>query len=422
MAGLFLVTCMMECFALVPIGFVVFQFFLPGGSAFILSLALCGVSAAAYCLCRFRLKTYIYRIISVLASAAIAYLAAGSESILLKIVFVICLYIFLNARREMNPDKSLAVQTAAAALLFNILLAFIASKGIAGISELYSNAAVLISTVSAVILLILKQTDDSRRFGKNNMRIGSTQRRNNRTFAIASLLLLFGVSAVGQVQNIYRFAISIIAGLINGLGYLLGIIGFKETQKSIQPDLQANVESAEPSMLQRIIEAVVKVLIIAALLSLAILTVYFFIRSVIKLIIRITNWLRNGERITDRSYEDGHIDEKQSLYRRNLINMARKVSKRAAGLFSREIPYNRLPNGIEKTRRLFRHYRDKAALAGVHMTKAATAEEICRSVSDIAPETKEFNTLMAKCYSAARYGETAPAAQELSRLEEDLLR
>ncbi len=102
--------------------------------------------------------------------------------------------------------------------------------------------------------------------------------------------------------------------------------------------------------------------------------------------------------------------------------MVNKIRQRAQGLFIREIPYNKLPNGIAKMRRLFKHYKDKAQLAGVQTSKSSTSEEICTGVSDKLPETSEFNALMAKCYGAARYGETEPLPEELHILENKLIR
>jgi len=143
---------------------------------------------------------------------------------------------------------------------------------------------------------------------------------------------------------------------------------------------------------------------------------------IFKLIRWIMNWLKNGEQTALRFSEDGHVDERQSLYNRNLKNMAKKLHDIATSLFDREIPYNKLPNDIAKIRRLFKIYKNNVQQAGVKISSSSTAQEICNNVSDKSPETKQFNNLLSKCYEAARYDEATPSPQELQQMENKLLK
>lgn len=422
MSVLFLLTSLLGCLAFVPMSFTVFQLFITSGNAFLLSLSLCIVTTAACLLCHLKIKPFIYRIISAVSSIAFAYIISGNVDLFMVIIAAICIFIFNRVKKEMNTFKSMAIQMAAAAFLFNIPLSFIATKGIADISAKYSNIAVLISAISSVVLLIIKQTDDSRRFGSKDMRIGGTQRKNNRIFAIAAMVILFSISAIGQVQSIYKLIINIIAWIIKKFGQVFKMVKSGEVTGKSQPNMPLQTEMIEPSMIQRIIQAIIQVLIIAITIAFIALLIYLIVRALFAMVKKIINWLRNGEQAVQRYYEDGHIDEKQSLYNKNLNNILNKIRQRAEGLFFREIPYNKLPNGIAKTRRLFKHYKDKAKLAGVQLSKSSTSEEICRGLSDKLPETNEFNALMAKCYGEARYGEAEPLPEELHMLENKLIR
>ncbi len=422
MSVLFLLTSLLGCLAFVPMSFTIFQLFITSGNAFLLSLGLCIVTTAACLLCHLKIKPLIYRIISAIASITFAYVISGNVDLFMVIIAAICIFIFTRVKKEMNTFKSMAIQMAAAAFLFNIPLSFIATKGIADISAKYSNIAVLISTISSVVLLIMKQTDDSRRFGSKDMRIGSTQRKNNRIFAIVAMVILFSISAIGQVQNIYKLIINFIAWIIKKFWQIFQIVKSGEVPGKSQPNMPIQMELTEPSLFERIIKAIIEVLIIAITIAFIGLIIYSIVRALLATVKKIINWFRNGEQSVQRYYEDGHIDEKQSLYNKNLNNLINKIRQRAEGLFIREIPYNKLPNGIAKTRRLFKYYKDKAQLVGVHLSKSSTSEEICREVSEKLPETSDFNALMAKCYGTARYGEAEPLLEELHMLENKLIR
>jgi hypothetical protein len=322
----------------------------------------------------------------------------------------------------MNLGTDIAIQISVVALFFNIALALVTLYSNKIISLNYSNLAILISTISAVILLILKQSDDSRKFGKNNMRIGNTQRKNNQIFAVLAVLILLGVSAIGQVSNIYRLVISGIKWLLKLYGSILKFVPQQGEQVQEAPSKLEAVKAVDPSTFEKIIQIIKDVLAIAIVVALIGLFIYFFAKAIINLVRSVINWFRKGEHKVQRYYENGHVDEKQSLYNKNLSNMARKLRQIVGDLFDKEPAYNKLPNNIAKIRRLFKYYKCKAQQSGVPMSKSSTAEEICQGVSEKAPETKQFNIFLSKCYAAARYGEVAPSSQEMHELESKLLK
>ncbi len=422
MIGVIVATSILECLVFLSISFTVFQLFVTPDIALLLSFSLCLVSGLACWLCNTKLKPFLYKIISFLVSILFAYIVAGQVSVLMVLTAIICIFIFFRVRKDMNSDTDVAIQIFLAALLFNIALALITLYSNKIISVNYSNIAILISTISAVILLILRQANDSRKFGENNMRISTTQRKNNKIFAVTAVLILLGVSAIGQVSNIYRLVLNGIKWLFKMYGSIFEIVPLQGEQVLESPRKSEAVKAVDPSTFERILEIIKDVLAIAIIVALIGLFIYFLAKAIINLVRRIINCIRNGERKVERYYENGHIDEKQSLYNNNLSEMAKKLRQIVGDLFDKEPPYNKLPNNIAKIRRLFKHYKSKAQQLGVPMSKSLTAEEICQGVSEKIPETKQFNDLLSRCYAAARYGEVGPTSQELLQLESKLLK
>ena len=417
--GIILVTSVLECLVFLPISFTVFQFIMAPDIAFLISVGLCLVSMLACWLCKLKLGSFTYRSISIVVSILLACIVTAQVNLVTFLIAAICIFIFMRVKSDINSGRDLAIQITAAALFFNIPLAFITINSTLINSVKYSNAAIFISTIASVILLILKQTDESRKFGNNNMRIGTTQRNNNQIFAAVVIVILLAVSAIGQVSNIYKFIISMLAWLLKILGSIFTATNIELTpQKEQILDTVEKVKSAHPSIFDKIIN----VLSIIIFIALILLAIYIFTKTIIKLVKQIINWFRKGEKKVQRYYENGHIDEKHSLYNKNLSNMVKKLHDLAVDLFDRELPYNKLPNSIAKTRRLFKYFKSKAQQAGVQISKASTSEEICQGVSDKKPETEPFNKLLSKCYAAARYGEAAPLPQELLQLESKLLK
>ncbi len=416
MFGIFVLTCILECLIFLPISFTAFQFYLSPNNAFLLSIGLSLVSVSACFICRLKLKGFLYKCITCSLSILFAYLIAGQVSILMGLIVAICIFIFIRIRLDMMSGTDLVMQMTGAALLFNILLAFLAFKSNNFISSRYSNIAILISTTAIIILLVIRQTDHSRKFGKNNMRIGTTQRKNNQVLAVAALVILFAVSAIGQVSNIYRFVLNIFAWL----GKLFANI-FKPVQFEL-PENKEMIENTLNSAGERtILDTIVEILSVIIIVAVIGLVLFFFIKLIINLCRKLMNWFKGGEQKVKRYYENGHVDEGQSLLNKNLSNIAKKI-RNMLGVFDREVPYNKLPNRIEKTRRLFRNYRDKVQHAGMIINKSSTAEEICKEVSEKNPQTKPINSLLSECYDAARYGNIEPSLKELAELESKLLK
>lgn len=422
MFGIFVTTIILECLVFLPVSFTIFQFFLTPSIALLLAFSLCLVSSFACWLCNRKLRPFVYRSISFVVSILFAYIAAGQVSILMFILAMICIFIFIGVRKDINSDTNAAPQISLFGLFFNIILALITVYSNIIISVNYCNFTILISTISSVILLIVKQTNDSRRFGKNSMRIGNTQRKNNQIFAVTTVIILIGVSAIGQVSYIYRLIIDGIKWLLKMYGSMFVIIPIKGEQVQEPPKKLEAVKAVDPSTFERIIEIIKDVLAIAITVALVGSFIYFFAKAIINLVRRIINWFRNGEHKVERYCENGHIDEKQSLYNKKLSEMAKKLRQMVGDLFDKEPPYNKLPNNIAKVRRLFKYYKSKAQKLGVSMSKSSTSEEICQGVSEKIPETKQFNNLLSSCYAAARYGEVAPSSQELNLLESKLLK
>ena len=175
-------------------------------------------------------------------------------------------------------------------------------------------------------------------------------------------------------------------------------------------------------MLQRIMENIILAVFVIVMAFLAGYLLYQIIKAFIKLFLWVIRWFQKGEQTTLRYVEDGHIDEKQSLYRRNLKNMSQKIRSTAASLFHRELPYHKLPDDIAKVRRLFGRYKERARLSGVAVRGSSTAGEICTGAAARSIQNKAFDELMQRCFDAARYGGIPPTEQERRRMEEQLLK
>jgi len=421
--GIIAVTSVLECLIFMPISFTILRVFLPPNVALLLSGGICLVSLLACWLSHIKISLFVYKLISIIGSVLLALIIA-QVSVGAALIAAICILVFMRVKAEVDTGESISQGIAFIAIILNIPLALINVRATDRMLAGYSNAAIFISTIAAVILLILKQVDDSRRFGQNSMDINNTQRKNNRIFAGVVLVLLFVISSIGQVSNIYSFVINIFVRFFRLLAY---IFRSNSTEKTTQPaqqtqDMFGKAEVKDPSTFDMIVQAILSVLSVIIVAFLIGFAIYFIAKMIIKLVIRIINWFKNGEQTALQFSEDGHVDEKQSLYNRNLKNMGKRLHDIATGLFDREMPYNKLPNDISKMRRLFKYHKNNVQLIGVEISRSSTAEEICHHASAISPETEQFNKLISKCYDAARYGETAPSPQELLQLESRLLK
>jgi len=420
--GIIVITTVLEWLILMPASFTVLRFFLPPSFALLLSCLLCLISILACWLCELKLKTYVYRIISIAVSILLALICA-QVSVGAVLIAIISLFIFRRVKSNIPLGKDIAAYIPTIAITLNIVLALInvytTDRTLAG----FSNATIFVSTIAAIISLILTQVDNSRTFGKNDMDISTTQRNNNRIFAGIVVALLLVVSSIGQVSNIYKLILNVFVRFLKIVAYIFAPSTTKVNQSAGQiKDIFGMGEAKEPSILDMIIHTLISVLAVVVIVASVVYLSYTIFKIVKNLIIRIISWLKNVEQADLRFFENGHVDEKQSLLNRNLSNMARKFRNVVEGVFDREIPYNKLPNGIAKTRRLFKHFETTAQQAGVQISNSSTAEEICQQVSGKTPKTKQFDDLVSRCYDAARYGEVAPTLEELLELENKLLR
>jgi sugar-specific transcriptional regulator TrmB len=227
------------------------------------------------------------------------------------------------------------------------------------------------------------------------------------------------ISSIGQVSNIYNSILKAFAEFIKLLQYLFAFLKLEDAkqQPSSAPDTVIVNAGEEPSILWIILEKIVYAIILVIIAAILGYAIYALTKWFIKVIKRFLNWLKNKEQYTLRVYENGHVDEKESLYNKNLKRLAKKISKATKSLFEKEIPYNKLPDEKAKVRRLFKYF-----LNGVSINISSTAEEICSQASGISPETNEFNNLMSRNYNGARYGDLAPSRQDLEQLESKLLK
>ncbi len=422
MFGIFTITVLLEVLMVTPCLYILLQLVMPQTIAFILSFMFNLVVLTAVCICKFKPGPFIYKLITVILSAIIAFLTAGL-SLGGLIVVTVCITIFTRIRTDLATGRDIAVQLATAAIIINIPLAILFYyTGLAGIA-FYGNITLCISTVASIIVLVMKQVDDSRRFGKNTMDVSSTQRKNNRVFAGVILVVLLLLGSFGQITSIYKFIFSLI-------GRFLGLIAsLFSTGDSASPAPQAQMlelfETAgaeAPSLLDKIFIVIIYAIGTFILIAFTIMVIYSVFRFLVKMVLRLIEWLKSGEERVDTVSENGHTDEKESLLNRNLKKMADRFRNMASGIFYREVPYDKLPDDISKVRRLLKYFISKARENGVKVTASSTAREICRDAGGISLGTEQLNALLADCYEKARYDNTAPTPEQLGQLEKGLLK
>ncbi len=413
----------LEYLVFLPLSYTILQFVLPSHYALFISGVFCVVSFFASWLCKLSIKSYLYKLISFTVSVLIA-LATVKISFAAVPIIIICLLVFILVRIGMNPEKDNGMAVAYLGFLINIVIALINIALSATRTTTYSNVTILISTISSVILMILNQVNDSRKFGRNSMGISSSQKKNNRIFAGSIIFLLLVISSVGQVSNIYNWVLKAFAEFVKLLQYLFTFLKVEDAkqQPSSAPDTVLVNAGEEPSILWIILEKIVYAIILVIIVAILGYAIYALTKWLIKVIMRFFNWLKNKEQYTLRVYENGHVDEKESLYNKNLKRMVKKISNTAKSLFEKEIPYNKLPDDKAKIRRLFKYFLNKSKQNGLSINVSSTAEEICSQTSGISPETMQFNNLMSTSYNAARYGDMAPSRQDLEQLESKLLK
>lgn len=421
MFGIFTITAILDVLMVTPCLYILLQLVMPQTVAFILSFMFNLVVLAAILICKFKPGPFIYKLVTVILSALIAFLTAGL-SLGGLIVVIVCIIIFTKIRTDLATGRDSAVQLATAAIVINIPLAILFyNTGLAGMA-FYGNITICISTVTSIIVLVMKQVDDSRRFGKNEMSISSTQRKNNQVFASVIVVVLLLLGSFGQIASIYRFIISLI---VRFFGLIASLLSYGDSASPApQAQMQQLFETAgaeDPSLLDRIFIVIIYAIGTLIIVAFTAMVIYSVFRFIVKMILRLITWLKSGEERVDTISENGHTDEKESLLNRNLKNMADRFRNMASDIFNREVPYDKLPDDISKVRRLLKYFISKAREHGVKVTASSTAREICRDAGGISLGTEQLNALLADCYEKARYDNTAPAPEQLGQLEKEFL-
>ena len=422
MFGFMTITAILETLIFMPELFVLLQLVLPPTLSFMVACLFNLVVLTASFICRLNLGPFLYRLITFVLSLAIAFITAGL-SVGGFFTAVICIIIFSRVKTEMHTGRDIAIQLASAAIFLNIPLAIFFFNTNYKSMAFFGNIAVCISTAASIIVLVIKQVDESRRFGRNTMDISTNQRRNNRIFGGIMLVVLLLAGSVGQVTTIYRFVFSVIGKFFALIAGLLapGKVDMPPPGQQLEEFLD-KTGAKDPSLFEKIFMMLLNVLSAVLLIAAIIFLIYHIIKFIVRLIIKLVRWLRSGEHYVETVSKYGHTDEKESLLNRNFKKMANRFKNIAAGLLSREIPYNNLPDDISKIRRLFKYFIDSVRPAGVKVTDASTAQEICRDAGGISPVPPQVSALLAECYDKARYDYTAPSKEQLGQLEEKLLK
>ncbi|HEX2927418.1 MAG TPA: hypothetical protein VHP38_14360 [Ruminiclostridium sp.] len=418
MSKVFVLSNLLQGLIWMPLYFFVMQFILPPDTAAALSGFMVVMAVLASLICRLKIKAYLYNIISLAVSVCTAFIFAGNAMGKV-IVALLSITVFMRIWFGLRNRNDYAVQTALIALFMNIAYAVINRVSLMKDSVGYGNAAILISVISSVIVLIVRQVDDSRSFGKASMDISKTQRRNNQIFGGILILALVLMGTVGRVSELYKFIITLIGKIFGLFGKLLNS-GYPAPGQQQAPNFPAP-EAASPGLFDKIMRIVLDVMAVALIAAFTLYLFYVIAKLIIKLVRKIAKWLGNKEKAPAILNENGLIDEKQSLYGRNIKNIADRFLSRARNLFGREVPYGRLPDGKAKVRRLFRYFISNSAKMGVSVKRSSTADEICAEASAVQPVETEFNELMAKTYNSVRYGDSEPVPDELKKLEDKLL-
>ncbi len=419
MSKLYMLSNVLQGLAWMPFSFFILQLVLPADTAAVLTVLMVVLAFLASLICRFNIKAYLYKGISLAVSIIIG--VTGSEIFIGRlIVTILCMVVFLSIWYGLKKDSDFSMQTAIFSLIINIIYGVINKVAEMSDSVRYGNAAICISVISAVIILIVRQVDDSRSFGKASMDISKTQRRNNRIFGGVLIFLLILIGTLGRVSEIYKFVFSLIGKVFKFLGMLLTPGATHAEEKQMQMQQFPGVKPTS-SLFEQILKVVFDVLAIILIAAFTIYFLYTITKLLIKLIRNIARWLANREAAAVIVKENGLIDEKQSLYGKNVKKITNKLLNRARGLFIREVPYNKLPDGKAKIRRLFRNFIEKSTGIGVIVKKSSTADEISRDFSVAVPSEIEINNLMSKSYNDVRYGDIEPSPEDLEVLEEKFI-
>lgn len=413
MFTLFTLTFILQYLALSSISFAIFQFFIPAPWAILLSFSLCIVAVLGNVLSKLITNVYIYRFASVGISILSAVIIVRRMSITMPLIAIFFFVILLNVNINFNTGRDNVDFTIPIVLIFNVFLALLNENIQLSTLKPYFNVLIFISTISVVILLIVRQINTSRTFAKRSMNISKFQKKNNIIFATVTIVLLLIISSFGRVSDIFKIIGYIFLKFVDLLYFLFGSNFNGKVKEAPVKELQASGVDQPFGIFDWIFTILAGLLIII----IAGFIVFKLIKSIIKLTKRIIAWFKDGEKAVYQFAEDGHVDEKTNILNKNINKMAKRLRDRIGGLFDREVPYRKLQNDMLRVRRLFKYFYEDVRKSRLNIKNSNTAAEICSKVSESSPDTLQYNSTMSKCYDAARYGNMNPTPEELKLLE-----
>ncbi|WP_242855576.1 hypothetical protein [Ruminiclostridium josui] len=316
MSKMFLLSNVLQSLALIPLNFFIMQFVLPADNALILSVIIVVITFLSSWVCSLNIKAYLHNPVSLAVSIFIG--VASTNTVLGRlIVTVMFMVVLISIRYSLKKENDLSMQTAVSALIINVICGVINNVGDMSDSVPYGNAAICISVISAVILLIVRQVDDSRSFGKAAMDISRTQRKNNRIFGGVILLVLIIMGTFGRVSEIYKFVLRLIGRIFQFLVMLLSPEATHSEENQI-PAQQFQGAKASSSLFDEILKVILDIFAVILIAAFTVYILYTIAKLIIKLVRGIIRWLANRESAAIIVNENGLIDEKQSLYGKNI--------------------------------------------------------------------------------------------------------
>ncbi len=293
MSKLFLPINVLQGLAWMPITYFIMQLILPANTSVVLSVTMVVLAFGATLICRFNIKAYMYNTISLGVSVLVGVVAAGTVLGRL-IVTILCMAVFLGTWYGLKKENDLSMQTAILALIINIIYGVINKVADMSDSVRYGNAIICISVISVVLILILRQLDDSRRFGTASMDISRTQRKNNRIFGGVILLVLIIMGTFGRISEIYKFVFRLVGKIFEMLAMLLSP-GKTQAEEKPMPGQQFPGVKESSSLFDEILRVVLDVFAVILIAAFTIYLFYTITKLVIKLIRNIAGWLSNRE-------------------------------------------------------------------------------------------------------------------------------
>ena len=454
MFWLLIVIGVCEIALILPIIYVLLTVFFYPNTAFLFACILCILPIIGGFLNRIIKKGYFYRIIAfslaVLSGLTIAFF--NIETIRLQtmasiMLFLLCFLVLELSRYDFENNAGGADVFAIAGLLINIPLA-LWNNIINNSISWQINALIAVSTVISIVVLILKQVDASRRFANNTMSITQAHRKNNKIFATVFIIIILLVGSFGQVSALYTLLGNIIKWILALISFFIpdGVVSKFDQQPKEMEMPQLPVEDKQDSVFDVIMQYAIMIIAIIAVLACLAFLIYKLLQFLKWLVSTIIAWLRGHEYIS--SYvENGHIDEKESILKKNISRTAAKLNGLVKRIFDREVPYSQLKDNAVKMRRLYKIYlknikKNKSGSQIIDKNKngsqvidknsynasqnntsldnmfaSLTTGEICDLARESIPDDKDFHLFIAQCYDKARYSASVPTKEEITVIE-----